>query len=1324
MKKTICILGSPVSFPTISLANLLAWRRRCIIFCFLVLCSGAFFCSTPVYADWSTRDCETVIRYDLYYFDLITDTKAVFNHYDINQYNGNFYFYDGWRSWSPEEKYEVNFTIQVVYYELGSWHVATTTSGHLGAVTPSLFNEFVAFPVYDGVSLNTTLPYDCAGPPPADPCESVEPGVDTDNDGVCDQCDTATSPDCQTAAANNDPGNKNCENFEKVGSSVNVANGNLFDSHEISPDGKLPITLYYNSRSEREGLFGYGWNADLDIRLLINSDDSVVLIDADGREDLFTANGDGSFASPIGHYATLAEANEEYLLTRKNGETVFFNADGKQVQIEDRNGNATTYGYDGDQLLDIIGPNNQILSFTSDTDGRITNITDAAGKSANITYDADGNLTSFTNVAGQSWAFAYDVEHNIISKNDPLGQTTQYTYNDNDQLIASTDAAGTIRNVEYVSESVTKFTDSAGNTTEYSYNENQNITKEKDALGNITEYIWDENFNKTGITAASGTTSYSYDESGNRTSVTNPDATTTSYAYNAYGQVTSVIDPAGGTTFYAYDGNGNLIAATDPAGNTTSYEYDAQGRIIKIMDANNRATSLAYDAAGNLVSMTDPTGAITTMAYDASGNMISMKDASGATTAFVYDSANRMISTTDSKGNSTKYSYDAMGNRTAIIDANNNPTSYEYNSQGQVVRVIDALGNITSFTYGAGSGCSSCSGGADKLTALTDANGRTTAFSYDSLGRLIKETNPLGNVTSYSYDASGNLVGKTDAQGFVTTYSYDPLGRLLTTTYPDGSTLAFTYDAVGNMLTAANRHIAYSSMTYDVANRLVQITDSNNRTISYEYDALGNRVKMIMPDNEVVEYFYDNANRLTKIDSPLGMFEFSFDALGRRTGLIHPNGVATTYSYDNLGRLIEMLTENRKGDIIAGFNYSHDKIGNRLSKLITDRHKKHAIRYDYTYDDIYRLLESMPTEIKKHKEKTKYKKAEVFGYDPVGNRVEGPKEMDFYTYDQGNQLLSDRRGLYQYDANGNLLSKMEQDDDGIIIEWIYEYDYDNRLVKVVKTEDFETKTVTFKYDPFGRRIEKRVEEADKAKVYTYVYDNEDIIFEYLTKTGGKKEKVETTRYVHGPGIDEPLAIEQKGKVYCYHADGLGSIVSLTDEKGKVVQSYEYSAFGEIKRHGNKVKQPYSYTGREYDEETGLYFYRARYYDPAVGRFISKDPIGFAGGDVNLFAYVQNQSINFIDPDGLIRIPGAGKAIGWGLKRLVKTLGGKLGKKLGEWSDFFNPDIGYPPEQQEMDKDSDKDGISDHWDNDDDNDGIPDAQDDTPKEPNNTEKPCE
>jgi len=160
----------------------------------------------------------------------------------------------------------------------------------------------------------------------------------------------------------------------------------------------------------------------------------------------------------------------------------------------------------------------------------------------------------------------------------------------------------------------------------------------------------------------------------------------------------------------------------------------------------------------------------------------------------------------------------------------------------------------------------------------------------------------------------------------------------------------------------------------------------------------------------------------------------------------------------------------------------------------------------------------------------------------------------------------------------------------------------------------------------GRRIAKSVNNV----VTWYVYDGNAIIAAYdLSGTV-------TARYAHGLNIDEPLAVQRGSATSFYHADGLGSIVALTNAAGSVVQTYSYDSFGNVTPSGG-ITQPYTYTAREYDNETGLYFYRARYYDSKVGRFVTRDPISFAGGDVNLYGYVRNNPINWFDPFGLAQV---------------------------------------------------------------------------------------
>jgi RHS repeat-associated protein len=396
---------------------------------------------------------------------------------------------------------------------------------------------------------------------------------------------------------------------------------------------------------------------------------------------------------------------------------------------------------------------------------------------------------------------------------------------------------------------------------------------------------------------------------------------------------------------------------------------------------------------------------------------------------------------------------------------------------------------------------------------------------------------------------------------------------------------------------------------------------------------------MTHPGGSRVEYSYDAAGRLagiTPFQARRG-FVFSYDLSGRRTGLSYPNGTTATYAYDPAGRLLSLTHKTSSGSTISSFAYALDAVGNRINRATPGN------RAAYEYDGIYRLLSAVyskggPTKIQN----------EAYAYDPAGNRLASlPNRV--YTYDAGNRLLNYKDNLYGHDANGNIVSKMEADDDhegeaeNEIEGWTYEYDYENRLTKAVKHDDDEIKIVTFKYDPFGRRIEKRVEEVEngevETKVFSYLYDDEDVLVEY------DGAGVMKTRYVHGPGIDEPLAMENGNVAYYYHADGLGSIVALSNASGRVAQAYEYDAFGRLHDRMNAVKQPYTFTGREWDKETGLYYYRARYYDPEIGRFTTKDPIGMGVGvksptETNLYLYAGNNPVRYTDPLGLFPVAPA------------------------------------------------------------------------------------
>ena len=473
----------------------------------------------------------------------------------------------------------------------------------------------------------------------------------------------------------------------------------------------------------------------------------------------------------------------------------------------------------------------------------------------------------------------------------------------------------------------------------------------------------------------------------------------------------------------------------------------------------------------------------------------------------------------------------------------------------------------------------------------------------------------------------GNLLSKTDRKGNTIQYLYDSLYRLTQKTYPDTTTVEYAYDLANKVLQVSDPTGTYG-FAYDNMGRLVGTSTSYaflsgpTFTNSYTYDAASNRTSLTAPDGSISTYGYDTLNRLNGLaNSWAGSFGFSYDALSRRTQLTRPNGVTTNYSYDSVSHLLSVLHQ-AGSTTLDGASYTYDFAGNRTSKT----NYLNGTTWNYGYDAIYELLQVT------HGGSTK----ESFSYDAVGNRLSS-LSVPSYSYNSSNELTANSNGSYTYDANGNTLS----DAQGRSFTW----DFENRLTQAV-VPGTNGGTTTFKYDPFGRRIQK----SGPLGTTNYLYDGPNSVEE----ADGAGNVL--ARYAEDQGVDQPLAQFRSAVASYYQQDGIGSVSALTNSTGLVASSYTYDSFGKLTASTGTLTNPFQYTGREFDQETGIYQYRARYYDPQIGRFISEDALRTPG---NLYPYVSNSPLNWVDPTGNTKqIPDDCKELFEYIKTLFSYFEGK------------------------------------------------------------------
>ncbi|MES2790039.1 MAG: putative Ig domain-containing protein [Planctomycetota bacterium] len=923
------------------------------------------------------------------------------------------------------------------------------------------------------------------------------------------------------------------------------------------------------------------------------SNDITQIIDSLGRSETYVYDTNGNLIN----------------YTDKNNKSIVITVDslGRTTGYMDRTGKTTTFTYNGDggQPVRITNDDSSYRELVYNLLGLPLVTTDEEGRETTFSYDATGRPLTIRDAKNGLITFAYS-DKNVDHVVDELGRITRYEYDDAGQRTKIIDALGGVTSFQYdANGAILSTTDPLGETTTYVYRSDGLLELVTDSLGGSTRFQYDAAKNQTGVIDANGhATTFEYDNRNLLTKATNALGGTRVYTYDAVGNLKSQRDENGNLTRYNYNALDQLVEQINALNYSALWTYDAEGNVTTYTDETNHTTSLVYNSRYWVTSITDPAGKVRSFDYDLVGNQTSTTDEMLRTTSYAFDDLNRLVSVTEPLNAVTTYEYDAVGNILSYTDPLLQTTTSNYDDLNRLIDTTDPRGAVTTYTYDADS----------NLRSLTDSIGNKTRFNYDALDRLVEEVDPLGRSRTYNYDAVGNLTRRVDRNGRVIEYSFDNLDRVSAERWLTGGdvvrTFEFVYDAASNLMDASDLDSSYS-YTYDALNRIVTSNNSGTPgapsvTLTSSYDAAGRRTGVIDNSGVAVNSTYNTRGLLERrtwhgggIDA--AMLDFTYNNAGERVEINRYSDITgttsigrTTFDYDDQGRLNDIVHLDALDSVMADYDFLYDL----ADQLTSSAH--HGETTTYVHDDSGQLTGANHS----------VQSDETYSYDLNGNRttvgmVTGPN----------NQVLSDGTYAYAYDGEGNLLTKTETSTGNVIS---YIYDHRNRLTSVVTTNSSNVVILqtTFTYDVFDRRISKSVD-LDGAGPTTaeethFVYDGEHIWADY------DESGTVLTRYLFGDNVDEVLArYDSTDGTAWYLTDNLGTVRDIVDADGDLLNHIDYDSFGQIIAQSNAAAgDRFTYTGREWDSEIGLYYYRARYYDPQLGKFISVDPIGFAAGDAS------------------------------------------------------------------------------------------------------------
>jgi RHS repeat-associated protein len=777
---------------------------------------------------------------------------------------------------------------------------------------------------------------------------------------------------------------------------------------------------------------------------------------------------------------------------------------------------------------------------------------------------------------------------------------SELLFRDDGRIGTVTDANGGVLAFEYAESRLARVVDAYGRDFEFIYADDR-LLAVRDFTDRTVVYAQDDGE----LVAVSGLEGavwgYDYDDRYRITRILDPTGqVTVTNRYDVRGRVTEQIVPRDtGDERYRFGYGAMRAFEEDPLGVRTRYRFDAEGRLLETESGRSGRLRFAYDSRGNLVRFTDRNGISATVSWDRHGNPVQAADGLGNTTTLAYDEDGRFRRITDALGRWMEVAYED-GRPTSVTNSSGAQASVTYGSDGRLETLQSSGGVPARFEFDALG--YPASGGLDGRTPVV--------IEYDPLGRRKRVVDSAGAVSTFEHDDRGLTLGATDPLGRRTMRIYDALGRPERLVARSGVALDIGYTRSGRVraltyagasiefgydarddLTEIRDELGTTTHRYDEHRRIERTIDPHGFEIGYEYDADGRLRRLVYPGGRAVSYHYDEGGRLERTE---------LDGLGLSTRRVH----------DEAGRL-------RQIDHFNGTTstYAFDSDG-RLAGIDHRTDLGLLVGYAFTTDERgFRRRVDVTNELLPPSALIDADQTMTFG--EARNRLLASTENDAATF-----------RTYDHDGNTTRIGATS-----------LAYDPLGRLTQIGSSR--------FTYDGAGNRL--RAERDGNVTYYVY-----DAWGRLLAQADSARRIVRY--FVYGVGLLATVDA-RSDQVHVYHFDGTGHTVAITDAGQNVTHRYAYDPYGRILGRDEAFPQPFTFVGQlgVMRESEGLYYMRARYYDPRVGRFLSEDPIGFVGG-LNLYAYANGNPVAFVDPDGTLPIgillPIGGGLIGGSINALT------------------------------------------------------------------------